>query len=174
MNNTQNNKRKLDGQLKDASENQQRIVFPTFELSTKKIGIDNGSNRVTIIAYEIKCPPAYSALLKSLLVKSFVLNPIQPSNPNIHFIPQDLIQSTNATTIKTQITQQNRFLAQTGIVPIFNIPETTLNSGIKTHLLDIPSIIGLESNQITKSSEKWLVVVKEIESASTESNRSCH
>ena len=53
--NTQTNKRKTDGQLKDTTDSHQRIVFPAFDLSTKRIGLGNGSNRVTTIAYEIKC-----------------------------------------------------------------------------------------------------------------------
>ena len=125
----------------------------------KRIGFDNGSNIVTTIAYEIKCHPAYYILLKSLLNKSSVLDPIQPSDSNIHFIPYGLIQSTDATTVKKQITQQNHILAQTGIVPIFNIRETTMNSGIKTRLFDIPSVIELEPIYFTKSSGKWEVVV---------------
>ena len=46
--------------------------------------------------------------------------------------------------LKKQITHQNRFLFQTGIVPIFNILEETMNSVIKTRLFDISSVIGLE------------------------------
>ena len=104
MTNTQTNKRKPDGHLKDITCSQQRIVIPDFDLSTKRIGFGNGSNRVTTIAYEIKCHPTHSTLLKSLLIKSSVLDPLQPSNSNIHFIPHGLIQSTDATTVKTQIT----------------------------------------------------------------------
>ena len=38
-----------------------------------------------------------------------------------------------------------------------------MNSGIKTRLLDIPSVIGLEPPYLTKSSGKWLVVVKKFQ-----------
>ena len=151
---THQNKRKPDGQLKDATDSQQRIVFPAFDLSTKIIGFDNGFNRVTTIAYEIKCHPVHSTLLKCLLIKLSVLDPIHPFDSNIHFIPHGLIQFTDATTVKTQITQQNHFLTQTGIVPIFSIPETTMNLGIKNRLLDIPSVIGFEPTYLTKSSGK--------------------
>ena len=143
VNNTQNNKRKPDGRLKNVTENQQRIVFAAFDLSTKRIGFGNGSNKVTTIAYEIKHHPVHSTMLKSLLIKSSVLDPIQPFDSNIHFISHGLIQSTDATIVKNQITQQNCFPGQTGIVPIFNIPEETINSGIKTRLLSIPSVIRL-------------------------------
>ena len=91
VNNTQTNKQKPDGQLKDVTDSQQRIVFPTLDLSTKRIGFGNGSNRVTTIAYEIKCHPAHSIMSKCLLTKSSVLDPIQPSDLNIYFIPHGII-----------------------------------------------------------------------------------
>ena len=98
--NTQTNKRKPDGQLKDAIDSQKRIVFPAFDLSTKRIGFGNGSNRVTTTTYEIKCHPTHSTLLKFLLIKSSVLDPIQPSDSNIYFISHCLIQYTDTTTVK--------------------------------------------------------------------------
>ena len=38
---THSNKRKPDGQMKDTTDEQQRIVFPAFDLSTKKIEYGN-------------------------------------------------------------------------------------------------------------------------------------
>ena len=102
-NNNNNNKSKPDGQIKDAETNQHNIVFPAFNLSTKRIGFGNGFNRVTTVAYEVKCHPARSTLLKSLLIKSSVSYLLPPSDTNIHFISHGLIQSTDATTAKTQI-----------------------------------------------------------------------
>ena len=142
-----NNKRKLYGQLEEAEANKYRIIFPVLNLSTKRIGLGNGSNRVTTVAYEVKCHPAHSTILKSFVIKSFVLGPLPQSGTNIHFIPHDLILSTDATTVKIQITQQNPFLAETGIVPILNILEVTMNNGIKERLLDIPSVIGIHPSR---------------------------
>ena len=100
-----------------------------------------------MVTYEVKCHPAHSTTLKSLLIKLSVLDPLPPSNTNIHFIPHGLIQSTDATIVKGQPTQQNRFLAQTFIVLIFNITKDSMNAGIrneiKTHLLAILSVIGI-------------------------------
>ena len=132
----------------------QRILFLTFDLSTKRICFGNESNRVTNVVYEIKFHPSKSILLKSLLIKSCVLDLIAPFDSNIHFISHDLIQSTDVTTVKNQITQQDNFLTQTGIVPILNITETAMNSSIKTRLLDIPSLIGLDPKYLTESSAK--------------------
>ena len=58
------NKRKPDRQLKEAETNRHRIIFPAFDLSTKRIGFRNGSKRVTTVAYEVKCDPAHSIILK--------------------------------------------------------------------------------------------------------------
>ena len=65
VNNTQNNRRKPDGQLKDVTESQQRNVSLAFDLSTKRIRFGNSSKKVTTITYEIKFHPAYSTMLKS-------------------------------------------------------------------------------------------------------------
>ena len=106
-----NNKRKPYGQLKESDKNKNSIIFPAFDLSTKRIGFGNGTNRVTTVAYEFKYHLAHSTILKSLLVKYFVLEPLPPSDTNIHFISHGLIQSTDATTVKNKLTQQNHFLA---------------------------------------------------------------
>ena len=117
-----------------------------------------------MVAYEVKCHPAHSTILKSLLIKLSVLDPLPPSDTNIHIIPHGLIQSTDATIVKGQPTQQNRFLAHTCIVLIFNITEDSMNAGIrngiKTHLLAILSVIGIEPTYLTESSGKRLILVK--------------
>ena len=95
-----NNKRKPYGQLKETETNKYRIIFPEYDLSTKGIGFGNGSNRVTVVAYKVKYHPAHSTILKYLLMTSSVLDPLLPSDTNIHFIPRGLIQSTNATIVK--------------------------------------------------------------------------
>ena len=87
INNKHSNKHNPAGQLKDAAEVYQRTVFLSFDLFTKIIGFGNGSNIVTTVAYKIKFHPAHSTLLKSLLIKSSVLEPIPPSESNIHFKP---------------------------------------------------------------------------------------
>ena len=58
------------------------------------------------------------------------------------------------TTVKNQIIQQNKFLEQTGLVPILNIHSDIMNSGLKERLIAIPSIIGLEFRYIPEKSER--------------------
>ena len=120
------NKRRPDGNRKDPNTQDIPIVSPAFDLSTKRV-----TTQVTTIAYEIRCHPSHATLLKSILIQASLLNPVLPSDNHKHFIPYYLLQTTDVTTVKNQITQQNRFLAQTGIVPILNITPDTMNSDLK-------------------------------------------
>ena len=125
------------------------------------MGLGNGNTRVTTVAYELRCHPAHTALLKLILIQVSVLDPVSLSDNHIHFIPYGLLQTTDATTVKNQITQQNRFLPQTGIFPVLNITPKTMNSGLRDRLLEITSVIGLEPTYLTTKSGKWLVIVKQ-------------
>ena len=71
-----------------------------------------------------------------------------------------MLHTTDANTVKNQIIQQNRFLANTGIIPILNITPEIMQSGLKDRLLAITSVIGLEPTCLTTKSGKWLVIVK--------------
>ena len=135
-------------------------MFPAFDLSTKNVGFRNDNGRVTTVTYENRCHPTHATLLKSILIQVYVLDPVSSSDNHIHFIPYDLLQTTDATTANNQITQQNCFLAQTGIVPIPNITLDTMNSGLKYRLLAITSVIGLEPTYLTAKSGKLLIIVK--------------
>ena len=151
---TSNNKRNPDGNRNDPTTQDKTIVFSAFNLSTKRVGFGNGTARVTTVAYKICCHSAHAILLKSTLIQASLLDPVLPSDNHIHFIPYGLLQTIDATTVKNQITQQNRFLAQTGIVPILNITPDTMNSGLKKSLLVITSVIGLEPTYLTAKSGK--------------------
>ena len=103
INNTHSNKRNPAGQLKNATKGHQRIIFPAFDLSTKIIGLGNRSNRITTVAYDIKCHSAHSTLLKHLLIKSSVLDSIPPPDSTIYLIPHGLIQIIDVTIVNNQI-----------------------------------------------------------------------
>ena len=63
-----NNKYLPDGNRKEPITPDKTIVFPAFELSTKRVGFGNGNSRVTTVAYEIRCHPAHATLLKLSLI----------------------------------------------------------------------------------------------------------
>ena len=52
-----NNKRLPDGNRKDPITNDKTIVFPAFDLSTKRVGFGNGNARVSIVAYKFVVTP---------------------------------------------------------------------------------------------------------------------
>ena len=141
---TTNKTRNPDGNRKDPNTQDNAIVFPAFDL--------NGTAKVTIVAFEIHFHSAHTTLIKSIFIQSSVLNPVPPSDNHIHFIPYGRLQTTDATTVKNLITQQNRFLAQTGIVPILNITPNIMNSGLKERLPAITSVIGRKQTYLTVKS----------------------
>ena len=102
---TTNNKRNLDDNKKEPNTQDKTIVSLAFDLSTKRVGFGNGTARVTTVAYEIRCHPAHTTLLKTILIQASVLDPVLPSDNHIYFIPYGLLQTTDATTLKNQITQ---------------------------------------------------------------------
>ena len=75
------NKRKPDRQLKEPEKNKNSVIFPAFDLSTKRIGFGNGTKRVTTVAYVVKFHPVHSTILKYFLIKPSVLDSLPPSDP---------------------------------------------------------------------------------------------
>ena len=98
-----NNKRNPDGNIKGPTKNSNAIVFPEFDISTKHVGSGNSHTRITTVAYEIRCHFDHANLLKSILIQASVLDHIPYSNNHIHFIPYSIIQTTDSSTVKTQI-----------------------------------------------------------------------
>ena len=106
---TSNNKRLPDENRKDPTTNDKTIVSLAFDLFVKRVGFGNGNSRVTTIASKIRCHLDHATLLKLILIQVSVLDPVSPSDNHIHFILYGLLQTTDATTVKNQISQQNHF-----------------------------------------------------------------
>ena len=102
---TTNTKWNPDSNRKDPNTQDNIIVFPAFDLSTKRVEFGNGTTRVTTVAYKIRCHPSHATLLKPILIQAFVLDPVSPSDNHTHFVPYGPLQTTDATTVKNQITQ---------------------------------------------------------------------
>ena len=143
-------KRSNDGQSKVPEEDiNNQITFPDFDLSTKKVGFGNSPHHVTTIAYEVKCHPDHSALLRVLLTRTSVLDKTPPSDSTIHFIPYGIINVSDSNTVKHQIIQQNQFIHNTTIIPIHNIDENTMYSGLKDKLENLPSVTNIERTYLS-------------------------
>ena len=82
-----NKKQHPDGNIKDLAENSNIILFPAFDLSTKRVEFKNDNARSTTITYEISCHPDHTILLKSILIQIQVLDTTPPSGTHIYFIP---------------------------------------------------------------------------------------
>ena len=157
--NTTSKKRTTDGQLKVPEEDiNSQIIFPAFDLSIKKVGLGNSPHRVTTIAYEVKWYLNHSALLKVLLTRASVLDKTPPSDSTIHFISYGLINVSHSNTVKHQIIQQNQFIYNTTIIPINNIDEDVMYSGLKEKLENLPSVTNIEKKYLSSTSGKWLVI----------------
>ena len=157
--NTTSKKRSTDGQPKVPEEDiNNQIIFQAFDLWTKKVGFGNSPHRVTTIAYEVKCHPDHSALLKVLITRASVLDKTSPSDSTIHFIPYGLINVSDSNTVKHQIIQQHQFIHNTTIIPIHSIDEYTMYSGLKEKLENLSSITNIEIKYFSSTSGKWLVI----------------
>ena len=101
---TTSKKYSTDGQPKVLEKDiNNQIIFPAFDLSTKKVGFGNSSHRVKTIAYEVKCHPDHIALLNVFLTRVSILYKTPSSDSTIHFIPYGLINISDSNTIKHQI-----------------------------------------------------------------------
>ena len=157
--NTPSKKRSTDGQPKVPEEDiNNQIIFPAFDLWTKKVDFGNSPHRVTTIAYEVKCHPDHSALLKVLITRASILDKTLPSDSTIHFIPYGLINVSDSNTVKHQNIQQNYFIHNTTIIPIHNIDKYTMYSGLKEKLENLSSITNIEKISLSSTSGKWLVI----------------
>lgn len=71
----------------------ERIIIPTFDLHSRKVGDGTGKDRVTMFAYEIRCARTKTYMLENLLCK------ISSKDPNFKFIPYGLDTITTPTTM---------------------------------------------------------------------------
>ena len=83
---------------------------------SKELGDENGNERETTFAYEIRTSPTNANMLNNLLCK--ISN---EGNSKLWFIPYDIQSLSKQGTIRNIILQHNIFLQNMAIVPIVNI-----------------------------------------------------
>ena len=93
----------------------ERIIIPAFDLYSREVGDGNGTDRVKMFAYEIRCEPKNAHMLKMLLCR------VSTEYSNFNFIPYGLKSITNSTTTRQIIAWKNSFLEEMAIVPINGI-----------------------------------------------------
>ena len=101
----------------------QELVIPAFDIHNKEFGSGTGNERITSNVYEIRTSPDNAAILKSILCKAS-----HPDNhPTIQFIPYGIQGITNKDIYKTIIKKQNAFIADSSIIPIYDIEERDIH-----------------------------------------------
>ena len=93
---------------------QNEILIPVFDIHHKTVGNGNGSNRISMIAFDIHCNPKDSSIPKLLMARCS-----KDSNKDFTFIPYELLQMTNAETYRRQKIFQNNFIVSMAIIPIY-------------------------------------------------------
>ena len=80
------------------------IFISAFDIYHKTIGKGNGKKLILTTAFDIRCNPEDSSLLKTLTVRCS-----EHHNNNLIYIPYRLLQMTNSKTYRRQIIFQNNY-----------------------------------------------------------------
>ena len=94
----------------------QRIVISALYLYIKEVGDDTGHKRIITFAYEIGTSLDNATMLKQILCKTS-----SESSSDIKFILYGLNTLTKKEAMREIVNQQNVFLSEAKIVPIFGI-----------------------------------------------------
>ena len=97
-------------EITDNPQRQNEILIPAFDIHHKTVGNGNGVNKISTTAFDIRCNPKESFLLKALMTRCS-----EDSNNEFTYIPYGLLQMTTAETYRRQIIVQNNFIASMAI-----------------------------------------------------------
>ena len=131
----------------------ERIVLPPFDLYSKNIGHGNGDQRISTFAYEIRTTPDHAVTLKNILCK------ISMTDSNeLTFVPygiDSLVKGKDI--IRSMIIQQNTFLTEVAIVPIFGVQKEETDKFYEIFSKAL-YFSGLEPTRKTKEEGKYLLI----------------
>ena len=114
---------------------QNELIIPVFDIHHKTVGNGNGANRISTTAFDTRCNPKDSSLLKSLLARYS-----EDNNNNFIFISYDILQMTNVETYRRHISIQNNFIAPMAIILIYGVTKTTVTDKVEEKLLQVSGI----------------------------------
>ena len=140
-------------EITDDPQRQNEILIPAFDIHHKTVGNGNGANRISTTAFDIRCNPKDSSLLKTLMARCS-----EDTNNDFTFIPYGLLQMTNAETYRRQIIFQNNFIASMAIIPIYGVTKAAMRDKVQEKLRQVAGISGIEETHLTMDKGKWLVV----------------
>ena len=95
------------------------IVFPAYDLHMRIISFGNGDKRISTIAFEVRCHPDNTSILKTVLSRISSDDKTPSFEENVHFITYGLIQYSSPECYRHQIIMNNNFLHKLAIVIIF-------------------------------------------------------
>ena len=85
--------RKRMGEINhDENDEWKEIVFPVFDLHVRRISFGNDDKRISTIAFEVRCHPYNSSILKPILPRISSNDKTPSSGETIYFVPNGLIQ----------------------------------------------------------------------------------
>ena len=127
-------------QTKDKNKNgQYEVRIPVFDIYHKIIGNGNGSERITISVYEIRCHPKDSIILKVLLAKCS-----EDPEKKFAFVPFNLTQMTSNSIYRRQIIIHNNFITPTVVIPEHGITKKAMKKRLYNKLIKLSEVYGIE------------------------------
>ena len=116
-------------EITDDPQRQNEILVPAFDIHHKTVDNENGANRISTTAFDIRCNPKDSSVLKTLMARFL-------EDPNNEFtsIPYGFFHMTNAETYRRQIIVQNNFIASMAIVPIYGVTKIAMTDKVHEKL----------------------------------------
>ena len=140
-------------EITDDPQRQNEILIPAFDIHHKTVGNGNGANRISTIAFDIRCNLKDSSLLKTLMTRCS-----EDTNNEFTLILYGLLQMTNAETYRRQIIFQNNFIALMAIIPIYGVTKIAMTDKVQEKLRQVAGISGIEETHLTLDKGKCLVV----------------
>ena len=137
----------------DDPQRQNEILIPAFDIHYKTVGNGNRANMIPKTAFDIRCNPKDSSLLKKIMARCS-----EDLNNEFTFIPYRLLQITNVETYRRQINVQNNFIASMAIIPIYGVTKIAMTDKVHEKLRQVVGISGVGETHLTMDKGKWLVV----------------
>ena len=106
------------------------VVIPAFDIHSKNVGNENGTERITTNVYEFHCHLDNSNIFKTLLTRCS-----DDINNAFHLILFGLAQLTTIATYMNHIKLQNNYLAAMAIILIHGVAKSAMREKVEENVL---------------------------------------
>ena len=114
-------RKRMDEIKHDTDDEWKEIVFSAFDLHMRRISFDNDDERISAIAFEVRCHPDNSSILNSILSRISSNDKIPPSEETVNIVSYGLIKYSSPECCRYKIIIHNNFLHKRAIIIIFNV-----------------------------------------------------